>query len=233
MTNSCSEQLKDWIELFQENLSELKLLGAPPWDQLMKDILVLKREIQDMEDARKEISPLAYDLISPIERLGLGPKIISLYEGGLEAVEISNHLAVMTSTTILPEAIQNYINNCNESGLRIKARLLGRDVFDSRTQMQGLLEQVVTSLEELKQLEESVFARNAKSKPEIVLQYYDSVRSLLKDAHQMQKDEEAFQRAQQFADIAMEVIREVAPEAGLELFKRLRARKIMLISGVN
>jgi hypothetical protein len=232
MTSPCSDQLKDWIAQFQEHLSNIGVLGSPPWDQLMQDIIVIKEEIRSAEDSRKQISPIAYDLINPIERLGLGPKILSLYEGGLEAAEISNHLSVVSSANILPEAVQSYITECLESGLRIKAKLLGRDVFDSRSQMQGLLEQIVTSLEELKEKEDTFFARNSKSKPEIVLQYYDSVRSLLKDAHQMQKDEEAFQRAQQFADIAMEVIREVAPEAGLELFKRLRARKIMLASGV-
>lgn len=232
MTSPCSDQLKDWIAQFQEHLSNIGVLGSPPWDQLMQDILVIKEEIRLAEDSRKQISPIAYDLINPIERLGLGPKILSLYEGGLEAAEISNHLSVVSSANILPEAVQSYITECLESGLRIKAKLLGRDVFDSRSQMQGLLEQIVTSLEELKEKEDTFFSRNSKSKPEIVLQYYDSVRSLLKDAHQMQKDEEAFQRAQQFADIAMEVIREVAPEAGLELFKRLRARKIMLASGV-
>ena len=116
MTNPCSEQLKDWIAQFQEQLSVLGMLGASPWDQLMEDLVLIQEDIHDFEQSQKDISPIAYDLISPIERLGLGPKILSLYEGGLEAAEISNHLSVVTSANILPETIQNYVTECLQSG---------------------------------------------------------------------------------------------------------------------
>ena len=219
-------QLLDcWVKSFRTELGRSTLIGVAPWDELLEEVIGIT-EILSNETVENYLDTFTLEKLTDIDRLSLGPKIISLVDGGLTMEQISYHLTTLYSCDISASKVEKWLDAYNKSGIINKASL-GGDVFDSRSQMQALMDRVLEKLNQVEEKAETAFRRN--SKDEVVAQYLDMIRGIIKDANAIQQRESGKREAELFVEISLEVIKEVNPQIGLEVFKRMKAKKILLL----
>jgi len=219
-------QFRDcWTKSFRGELGKSSLIGVSPWDDLLEEVVGIT-EILNNETIENYLDTFNIQKLSDIDRLSLGPKILSLVEGGLSSEQISYHLSTTYGCDITVNKLETWLEEYKNSGIIAKATLSG-DVFDSRNQMQALLDKVLDKLNDIETKADNAFRRN--SKDEVIAQYLDMIRAIIKDANVIQQQESSKREAELFIEICLEVIREVNPQIGLEVFKRLKAKKVLLL----
>jgi len=210
---------------FRHELASAELLGREPWTGLLIEIEEINGQLQSEELASMIEGPSIRSM-SPIDMLALGENVVCLTEGGMTPDQVAGFLTTKAGSLIETAEVERWLKDYKDSTVAGRSALLDRDIFSTKHQMQALLEGIKTKLAELEAKSEASFRRN--SKDEVFLSYMTELRMLVKDAYALQKAEQTNKQNQLFQEIALGVIREMCPEAGLRIFKELKSRSIAL-----
>jgi|CryBogDrversion2_11_1035321.scaffolds.fasta_scaffold10662_1 hypothetical protein len=203
-------------------ISDAGLMGGTAWSSIIS-------KLNDLIETENQLAIGRVRKLNPIDRYGYGPSIISLQDGGLGVDEISGVLSLRSGAAISPDDVISWLADYNEMSPGERAGKLNMDVGATRQQMQLLLERVTDKMAEIEQKADQAFRRNGKD--EVLLMYLQEVRMIVKTAHDLQKHEETERSNKLFQQIALQVIEKQCPAAAYEIYKQLKARKILLGMG--
>lgn len=212
---------KDFHEEFLEVLKKESLVGKEPWYSLVLQLEEVSKLLQDPV-VSKELDNYKLVVQSPIEKLGLGNNILSLYEEGYEIKDITNILNGQ-GFNITVKAVEKWLKEYESEGVLTKASYNYGSVFDTQIQLQNLFESLNTMLEEIKNKPDKIYKR--KDKDDILREYLAEIRQTIREAAQLASTVAAIKKAEEFQRIILEEINKESPITANKIISRITQLK--------
>lgn len=216
------QQYRDFVSKFKSTLEKNSLIGLEPWTDLLDEASGLEEILNDPVIS-KPLDNYSIEKSHSIDVLGLGPKVISLYEDNYSPLEIAKIINQACQSKLTSNDVDSWITSYSKQSIISKAELEFGNVFDLKTQLQDIFIDIKTHLEEIKAMDRKAF--NRTSKDEVIIAGREQLRQLVKDAAGLITLLDSREDVRRFQKIIFEEINKESPACVQRIMRRIREQK--------
>lgn len=217
------ESLSGWRGRLRAYFLSKSLMGTHPTTELL----------EDLDDIIKGLDVpagggLTLNKVHPIDRLGCGLSVLSMYCDGTDTATISNVIQAQTGVEVTPTEVQQWVDNYEASGVVRRSTMTNHSIFDTKNRMEDLQLMLERLLADVEMADPSEFARAKTTRYEVQLSAIAQLRSTVKDARQVVEALHQMNTYHELARIIVEEIRAESPAVAQRILQVLKKKGVVV-----
>jgi len=213
------EALIEWRARLKSFLLTKSLMGIPIVTTLLEDIDDIIKGLDV-----PQVGGITLKDVHPIDQLGCGLAVLSMYCEDLDVSSISKALETQTGVAITATEVQKWIDNYEASGVVRRSTVTNLSIFDTKNRMEDILLMLQRISSQVELADDSEFSRAKTTRYEVQLAAVGQIRSAVKDARQVVEALHQMNTYRELADIILQEIRLESPSLQQRVFKRLKEK---------
>lgn len=219
MSDEVVELLIEWRDKFKSYLLSKSLLGVAASTNLLEGLDDIIKAL-DVPSS----NGLMMNKVHPIDRLGCGLAVLSMYCDGMDTVSIAKTLHTQTGTNITSSEVQAWINSYEESGVVRRSTMSNLSIFDTKNRMEDIYLMLQKVMVQIDEADEAEFTRAKTTKHDVRLAAVGQIRSAVKDARQVVEALHQMNTYRELADIILQEMGMESPALQSRVLKRLKEK---------
>lgn len=212
--------LEQFKNKFQETLITQELFGKEEFNELIDDFDFILEGLEGKGDYSIYLEDHKIDMF------GMAENAVKLANAGMSKQEISLTLSTLSGTGITVEEVKDWFANYSTLSQVRKAKTYG-NIFNVQERMQDIYVELLDHLEEVKNTSKEEFFRGKITREQVVLDIYKEIRTLTKDAKEIIKSINHYQKLKEFQYLVIETIRGVDPSIARVILQKLEQDKAL------
>ncbi|WOL31342.1 hypothetical protein [Microcoleus phage My-WqHQDG] len=219
MSNEVAESLVEWRGRLKAYLLSKSLLGVPTVTTLLEDMDDIIK-VLDVPD----IGGLTIKDVHPIDKLGCGLAVLSMYCDGMDITSIAKVLHTQTGVAVSSIEVQKWIDSYEDSGVVRRNSMTNLSIFDTKNRMEDILLMLQRVMAQVEVADESEFSRAKTTRYEVQLAALGQIRSAVKDARQVVEALHQMNTYRELADIILQEMAMESPSLQQRVLRRLKEK---------
>ena len=217
------ESLSGWRGRLKSYFLSKSLMGTPTATELLEDIDDIIKGLDVPADGG-----LALNKVHPIDRLGCGLSVLSMYCDGTDAATISKVLETQTGVVVIPSEVQQWVDNYEASGVVRRNSMANHSIFDTKNRMEDIYLMLQRLQSDIEMADPAEFARAKTTRYEVQLAAAGQLRSAVKDARQVVEALHQMNTYHELARIIVEEIRTESPAVAQRILQVLKKKGVVV-----
>jgi hypothetical protein len=215
-------ELKECVDSLKNSLTKENQMREP-FVSILEELYGITESLQSPAIA-ENLDNYALQISSPVEKYGVGSKVITLAEEGKSSEEISISLAY-SGVTIDKKDISKWLKQYEGLSTSEKIESSRGSIFDTQYQLQEVFERLHSLMESVENKEDNHYYKGKTIKEQVILDVVKEIRQSVKDASQLASTVASMQSVENFQKIVVEEVSKVDPDVAQTIWRRLKEAK--------
>lgn len=214
-----AQLLGEWRGQLKSFMLSKSLMGIPT----MTDLLEQLDDIITVLDLPTG-GGLTLSKLHPIDRLGCGLSVLSMYCDGMDTASISKVIHTQTGEDISTSEVQQWIDNYEASGVVRRSTMSNLSIFDTKNRMEDIYLNLQKIQADIEMAPPEEFSRAKTTRYDVQLAAASQMRAAAKDARQVVEALHQMNTYAELASIIVEEIKKESPAVAQRVYKILRQK---------
>lgn len=216
--------LKNHIIDFKKDITDLflkyELYGKEDVDDLMDSLSIIVNSLEQNDDCYIALAE------HKIDQCGMAANAINLANAGMKIEDISLTLSTISGVGISISELKEWYKNYSSIKHTRNVKAYG-NIFDVQERMQDIYESLVDHLAVIKDTPKEEFFKGKTTREQVILEVIKDVRGITRDAKEILKTINHYQKLQEFRSLVIETIRGIDPSTARIIIEKLQQDKAM------
>lgn len=216
--------LKNHIIDFKKEIVDIflkyELYGKEDVDNAIHSLTIIVDSLEQNDDCYIALAE------HKIDQCGMAANAINLANAGMKIEDISLTLSTISGIGISVEELKDWLQNYSTIKHTRNVKAYG-NIFDVQERMQEIYGSLIDHLDVIKKTPKDEFFKGKTTREQVILEVLRDVRSITKDAKEILKTINHYQKLQEFRALVIETIRSIDPTTARIIIEKLEQDKAL------
>jgi hypothetical protein len=210
----------DFSEKFKDLLLKYELYGKEDINNLLDDLNIITANLQENDDY---FVPL---IEHKIDQFGLAETAVKLANAGTGVEDISRTLSIISGVGVAKHEVEDWFKNYSVIKHTRTIKAYG-NVFDVQERMQDLYETLLDHMALIEDTPKEEFFKAKTTREQVKLEVLRDIRAITKDAKEILKTINHYQRLEEFKSLVIQTIKSIDPTIANMIIEKLSQDKAL------
>jgi hypothetical protein len=216
--------LKNHLIDFKNNINDIflkyELYGKEDVSDTLESLEII---VSSMEENDDYFLPL---IEHKIDQYGLSETAVKLANSGMDIKTISLTVSAISGMGITEDELKEWYKNYSVLKHTRKTKVYG-NLFNVQERMQEIYENLLDHLDLIKETPKEEFFKGKTTREQVTLEVLKDVRTITKDAKEILKTINHYQKLEEFKSLVIETIRSIDPTTARVIIEKLEQDKAL------
>jgi hypothetical protein len=210
----------DFSVKFKDILIKYELYGKEDVDDLLDNLNIITSSLQENDDY---FIPLVEH---KIDQFGLAETAVKLANAGTNLEDISRTLSIISGVGVAIHEVEDWFKNYSAIKHTRTVKAYG-NIFDVQERMQDIYESLIEHMKLIDDTPKEEFFRAKTTREQVKLEVLRDVRAITKDAKEILKTINHYQRLEEFKSLVIQTIKTIDPTVATMIVEKLAQDKAL------
>jgi hypothetical protein len=210
----------DFSVKFKDMLIKYELYGKEDVDDLLDNLNIITSSLQENDDY---FIPLVEH---KIDQFGLAETAVKLANAGTNLEDISRTLSIISGVGVALHEVEDWFKNYSAIKHTRTVKAYG-NIFDVQERMQDIYESLIEHMKLIDDTPKEEFFRAKTTREQVKLEVLRDVRAITKDAKEILKTINHYQRLEEFKSLVIQTIKTIDPTVATMIVEKLAQDKAL------
>jgi hypothetical protein len=210
----------DFSEKFKDLLFKYELYGKEDINNLLDDLNIITASLQENDDY---FVPL---IEHKIDQFGLAETAVKLANAGTGVEDISRTLSIISGVGVTKHEVEDWFKNYSAIKHTRTIKAYG-NVFDVQERMQDIYETLLDHMALIEDTPKEEFFKAKTTREQVKLEVLRDIRAITKDAKEILKTINHYQRLEEFKSLVIQTIKSIDPTIANMIIEKLSQDKAL------